>query len=388
MFRLILYVLAGITSALLGWNLGQGAMYVLQLFERLPVLDLLGQLRQWKEVILFPFITVCLSVGMVLNEIFICNPTRPKLNLRIALRPLLYAIGIGFLVGLTIGGLLQIVYLPKFGLDERSARVIGWWLIGATVGLVEGLTWQFYSMEAGDKSRRQKRLFFSILAASVAGLIAASIFERVRTSWDSTPEWFQLIEDPLGFSILGILLGIAFTIATSPSYMAAIRAGKGFEYRGKTVQALDPEFNNNSALAPVISTLNVKDLKFVSEERETKIDEGLSIQLPEKTLIKIGGTQKETMSNGEICGSDIYLPSLPPHIADIIVDKRDTKLEPNPKNYAKIYINGKRLENFNPITLKHNTLIAFYTDEKDEDNPNEPKIYRFVYYNRFLDPEG
>ena len=61
--RIYLYLLAGITSALLGWNLGQ------------IFLTDFGFLPQFPEIVLFPCIAIALATGMVLNEIFISNPT-------------------------------------------------------------------------------------------------------------------------------------------------------------------------------------------------------------------------------------------------------------------------------------------------------------------------
>ena len=67
--RAYLYILAGITSGLLGWNIGQ-------LF-----LSDFGILKSFPEVVLFPCIAISLAVGSVANEIFSSNPTRPKLSL-------------------------------------------------------------------------------------------------------------------------------------------------------------------------------------------------------------------------------------------------------------------------------------------------------------------
>ncbi len=395
MLRFILYILAGMVSVLAGWNIYQICLFLLDLFS-------LDQLRQWPEMILFPLITIFLASGMVLNEIFISNPTRSTLNLKVAFRPLIYTVSLGLLAGLFIGGLLQIVYLPQFNIDEKTIRVFSWWCIGATVGLIEGITWRFHSMEAGDKKRFKKRLFTSLFFASLSSVIAAGIFEGIRNSLDTNSEAFkevfQQIEDPVGFCILGMLLGIAFTITTSPSYLVALRAGKGFEYRvdadSRLTQSIDTQYTqqqnqNNSKSAPVISDKAIKSLKFVSETSAEKIEEGLSIELPEKSPIRIGGTPKQKKPNGQIIGSDIYLPNTTPHLADIVVNKRETKLIPNPKSYDKIEINFHRLDSTKEVTLKHNTLITFYTiNEPDEENPNQPKMYRFVYYNRFLDPEG
>ena len=395
MLRLILYILAGITTALLGWNLSQATFGLLGLLENIPILSTVSQLRQWEDIIVFPFITVCLSAGMVLNEIFITNPTRPKLNWRIAKTPLLIAIPIGLLAGVLIGGLLQIFYLPQFQIEERTVRVISWWCIGAVVGLIEGLTWRFYSMEGGDKERRRKRQFISLFAASLASVVAAGLFEIIRNLVSTTSDSFQQIEDPLGFCILGALLGITFTFTTSPSYMVALRAGKGFEYRGEDISrvtvAIDPNYAAKQAsLGPVISSQAIETLKFVTDHSNKKIEEGLSVRLPDIGKIAIGGTPKKVMPNGQKVGSDIFLPHAPAFLAHIEMSNRQAKLVPNSRqdDYKKIEINGIQLDSSEEIILKHNTLIAFYTDKLDDDNPNLPKMYRFVYYNRFLDPEG
>ncbi len=434
MLRLILYILAGVVSVLLGWNITQVILGFLQWLSNNFDLVFVGLLREWPEMIIFPLITIFLASGMVLNEIFISTPTRSLRNLKIAYRPLIISIIIGLFVGLLIGGLLQIFYLPRFDFSDRTVRVVSWWSIGVTVGFIEGITWQFHSMEAGDKKRSQKRLVFSLFFASLSSIIAAGIFEWIRGSVVTTSAIFQQIEDPLGFCILGMLLGIAFTITTSPSYLAALRAGKGFEFRvddrSPTTQSIDTTYvqqqqQNNSKSFPVISNKAIQSLKFVSETSAKKIEEGLSIELPEVHLtlltkirrskiiesilnqlnlpsnnkktpsfseniaIRIGGTPKKEMPNGQIIGSDIYLPNTPPHLADIIVNKRETKLIPNPQNYEKIEINFIPLDSTEEVTLKHNTLLAFYTtNEPDENNPNQPKMYRFVYYNRFLDPES
>ena len=395
MLRLILYILAGITTALLGWNLSQATFGLLGFLENIPILSTVSQLRQWEDIIVFPFITVCLSAGMVLNEIFITNPTRPKLNWRIAQKPMIYTVLCGLLAGLAIGGLLQIFYQPQFQIEERTVRVISWWCIGAVVGLIEGLTWGFYNMEGADKERRRKRQFISLFAASFASIVAAGLFEIIRNHFNTTSDSFQQIEDPLGFCLLGLLLGITFTFTTSPSYMVALRAGKGFEYRGEDISrvtvAIDPNYAAKQAsLEPVISSEAIETLKFVTDHSNKKIEEGLSVRLPDVGKIAIGGTPKKVMPDGKKIGSDIYLPHTPLFLAHIEMGNRQAKLIPNPRpdNYQKIEINGRPLDTSEEIVLKHNTLIAFYTDKPDDDNPNLPKMYRFVYYNRFLDPEG
>ncbi|WP_013334909.1 hypothetical protein [Gloeothece verrucosa] len=365
--RIYLYLLAGITSALIGWNIGQ---FFLTDF---------GLLKEFPEVILFPCIAISLAIGMVMNEIFISNPTRLKLNIRIAKIPLVIAILLGILSGLASGGISQILFLPQIRVPTPIVRMLGWLLIGASVGLAEGLTWQFYSLEAGDKKRFQERFLKSLIFASAASLIAAGLFELIRMGLQTMPPEFRNIEDPIGFSLLGLLLGLAFSITSSPSYIAALRAGKGFEYTGPIYEDIDPHKTVESSLYPSIQ----KTLKFVSksfsneeEVEDTRIEEGLSIQLPPTGKIKIGSAEK----------ADICIPSLPLHSADIEIKIREAILYPNAKFYHTIAINGDRLGTRDPVPLKHNYLLAFYP--KEQDNPYDEKVYRFVYYNRFLDPQA
>ncbi len=361
--RIYLYILAGITSALIGWNIGQF------------FLTDLGLLQQFPEVILFPCVAIGLAIGMVMNEIFISNPTRPKLSYRIAKTPLLIAFSLGLLIGLIAGGISQILFLPQIPVSEQIVRTFGWLLIGVCVGLAEGLTWRWHSMEAGDSKRFWQRFITSLVGASAASLFAAGFFELIRTFLGTMPSEFKSIEDPLGFSILGLFLGLVFSITNSPSYLGALRAGTGFEYTGPNYIDIDPEQMSVNKEFPYI---NRSSLKFVSEDSTYEIEEGLSIQLPVSGTIRIGSAVKK---------ADIYIPNLPLHAADFILKKRQTILSPNPRYFYTIEVNGEYLTDRKDITLKHNYVLTFHT-MKNDDNNNEEKMYRFVYYNRFLDPQA
>ena len=361
--RTYLYILAGITSALIGYNLGQFAITSLGILE-IPA-----------EIILFPCIAISLAVGMVINEIFISNPTRPKINFRIAKIPLLIAAGLGILIGLIAGVIYQILLLSP--IPGIIIRVLSWLLIGGAVGLTEGLTWRWRSVEAGDRQRFRKRLRTSIIAATNAALVAALLFELIRLPLSQTAN--RGLEDPLGFSILGLVLGFVFSITNSPSYMAALRAGTGFEYKGPNYEDIDPGVTTVNNPFPHI---NQGKLKFVSKSKAYEIEEGLSIQLPATGTIRIGSAIKKP--NGK--GADIYLPELPLHVADIIVQQREARLSPNPKFFDTIEVNGKPLRDREDITLKHNYVLTFHSLNKG--GKNGEKIYRFVYYNRFLDPQA
>ncbi|MDJ0678673.1 MAG: hypothetical protein QNJ18_02270 [Xenococcaceae cyanobacterium MO_167.B52] len=370
--RVYLYLIAGIISALLGWNIGQ-------FFQT----DL-GILKQFSEITLFPCIAISLAIGMVMNEIFISNPTRPKMNFRTARIPLLIALGLGMGFGLLAGGISQILFLPQINFPTPVVRIIGWLLIGASVGLAEGLTWRWRSVAAGDAKRFKRRLKISVIGASIASLFAAGIFELLRIfvleASNNLERVSNLrpIEDPIGFSILGLLLGLFFSISNSPSYVVALRAGAGFEYTGQIYgdefdQGYDsPNTFQNQSYAYIQQPI----LRFISNSQQNQIEEGLSIQLPPKGTIRIGSAGK----------AQISIPGLPLHSADLELKHREAILYPNPKYYNTIEVNGNRLGSNRSILLRHNYLLTFHP--KEEDEFNYEKIYRFVYYNRFLDPQA
>ena len=366
--RIYLYLIAGITSVLLGWNLGQFLLTDVGLLQSAP------------EVVLFPCVAISLAMGMVLNEIFISSPTRPKLCLRKVIIPCLIAFALGLILGLVAGGIAQILFLPVFDVSARIVRMIGWLLIGLSVGLAEGLTWRWETVEAGDKKRFWQRFITSVVGASVASLVAASLFEYLRSLLNQMPELLQLAEDPIGFSLLGLLLGLTFSLTSSPSYLVALRAGAGFEYIGDVFAHIMPEPENVEKAYPYI---NQSVLTFVSDSSADKIEEGLSIKLPAKGTLKIG-------SDGDC---QIYIPSLPANIANLEIKSREAILVPNFRYFNLIEINGEPLKSKKNVRLKHNYLVTFYSLNHPENSDtsesiNREKIYRFVYYNRFLDPQA
>lgn len=359
--RSYLYILAGITSALIGWNLGQ------------VFLTDLGLLKPFPELILFPCIGVALSVAMVFTEIFVSTPTRPKLCWRIALLPLSIAAGLGIFFGLISGGIAQIFLLPQNPFDSRILRIVCWLCIGASTGIAEGVTWRWHSTEAGDAKRFWQRFQTSVVA-SVAASLAAVLILEILGQIGVFSGVLKGVADPLGFSILGMLLGFGLSRSTSPSYMAALRAGTGFEYTGENY---DDQFGSSN-IAPAYPAIDKQQakLKFVSDSESDKIEEGLSIQLPEKGIIRIGSADQ----------AHIKIPGLPLHVADLEVKAREAILKPNAKFYGCIEVNGIQLNSRDNISLKHNYLLTFYPE--DEYTANEQKFYRFVYYNRFLDPQA
>lgn len=373
--RIYLYLLAGITSPLIGWNIAQF------------ILTDAGLLTQFPEVVLFPCIAISLAIAMVTNETFIGSPTKLKLAFRRVTIPIFIAIGLGLVLGLIAGGISQIFFLPQISLPNAVTRSVGWLLIGMTVGLAEGLTWYWQSIEAGDKRRFIQRFLASLLTASIASLLAAFLFEYIRNSFETIPLWFRQIEDILGFCLLGLLLGLGFSLTNSPSYMVALRAGSGFEYTNSLddedlglgeLQADEIDSENLEKVSQFNGKprLNPSRLQFVTDSELEDIEEGLSIRLPARGKVVIG--TKETV--------DIYIPNLPPYLAELELKGRTSLLKVNPQFRKYIQVNGERINSRKTIYLKHNDLITFYSQEKDDDN--EEKMYRFVYYNRFLDPQA
>lgn len=356
--RVYLYILSGLTSALIGWSLGQF------------IITDLGLLTHRPEIILFPCIAASLAVGLVLNEIFISSPTRPKLNVRSMPIPLTIATVLGALLGVFSGVLVQILFFTQFGIPSFLIRIIGWLCIGSTVGCAEGLTWRWRSIEAGNKRRSRLRFRISIVAGSIAGFLAALMFELLRLLIGPTIREFANVEDPIGFSILGILLGLAFSLTTSPSYMVALRAGSGFEYIDREL-----EVNIKTQAEPTIKD----SLRFISLAGSDQIEEGLSIQLPSEGQIKIGSAAE----------ADIFIPTIVADIAHIELRERESFLV---AKSTGVEVNGSKVPINKATALKHNHILTFRVNEseykKKGDSKYGKRFYRFVYYNRFLDPQA
>ncbi|MEO0770011.1 MAG: hypothetical protein AAFY72_11370 [Cyanobacteria bacterium J06649_4] len=356
--RVYLYILAGLTSALIGLSIGQ--FFV----EDVGILN-----NSAEELIIFPCVAISLAVGLVLNEIFLSTPTRAKLNFRLAPVPLAIAAALGLVFGLIAGAIAQILFLPQLNIPAAFIRTIGWLCIGSSVGFAEGFTWRWRSIEAGNKRRFYQRLKTSVIAGTVAGLAAALLFELIRLVLGSGLG-VTGIEDPIGFSILGILLGLAFSLTVSPSYMVALRAGAGFEYVDRS---LIPDTGVPLPPAPRINN----SLNFISSEIK-EIEEGLSIQLPGAGKVQVGSASN----------ADIYIPNIAEHAAQIELHARTATIQALDD---EIVVNGERLGARQSTALKHNHILTFRVNQPPENN-DEPLyrkgFYRFVYYNRFLDPQA
>lgn len=390
--RLYLYLLAGATSALIGWNLGQ------------LILSDLNLLTEYQEIVLFPCVAVAIAIGTILNEIFIGNPPLrwqrvylsastpfevPILRWRrfylIAGIPLAIAVIVGTLLGSLTGVFVNLVVIRSdLPIKSALARFLGWLVIGLSVGISEGISWWWSSLEARDPDILGQRMTVSILGGAGASLIAAWIFELIRRTVRD-PELaaerfaeFRNWEDPLGFTLLGLLLGLFFWATNSPSYVSALRAGTGFEHRPQlNLRDEEEEDEEDEEDDPPQATIKPETLRFVGGQYgDRNIEEGLSIRLPNRGKILIGSQPD----------ADICLPRMPELVAELELRKQADVLKPQNGPAKDVTINDQEI-NAKGQTLKHNDFVTFHTHQKD-DQTDEEKIYRFVYYNRFLDPSA
>jgi len=301
------------------------------------------------------------------------NPTRPKLILDGILQFVVIAPILGIIAGLIAGGILEILFSTDITLPMAVKRILGWLLIGGAVGIAEGWTWRWRSIEAGDERRFQRRLLTSIIAGIAGGYLVALLFEFL---WQYIG-WFSRelhgIYAPLGFFLFGMLFSLILSFSASPCYMAALRAGAGFEYT-----YIPYNIEREHTDYPRIQKEIAPTLKFVNDDYEDQIEEGRSIQLPPRRKIKIGSVQ-------DSYGLYIYIPGLPPHVADLVLNNRETWLFPNPKTFDIIEINGERLTSAAPRLLDHNYVLTFHVAQGGY---NGKKVFKFVHYNRFLDPQA
>jgi len=260
--RFYFYTWSGIFSALIGWSLSQ--IFLIDFGNLLGEESFLANLPP--DLILLPIVAACLAVAMVVTEIFLSNPTRYKSNRRVLPPYLWLALVLGTAAGLVSSFFTWGLYASKF--PDWVVRMTPWTLIGLFIGLDESISWRLRSIE-GQTRKATERILKVVIFGASAGLAAAVIVEMMR------PSIAKGYEDPFGFLILGLSLGLFLSFATSPSYQVALRAGAGFE-------AIDPR-QARQADSQVDRPRIQKDLlKFVTADRNYDIEEGLSIQLPEK----------------------------------------------------------------------------------------------------------
>lgn len=353
-YRALFYTLAGIVSAIIGWFLSQILLIDLgQFFIK-------DALLFNPDFILLPVVGACLAVAMVVTEIFLSNPTRYRANRRV-LPPYFWgALATGAVAGLISAVCTSLLY--RTGTPSGIVRVVAWSLVGFFTGLGESLSWRLRSIE-GASSLANQRIKKAILFGLGAGLGAAVLVEILRSG-------MQLggYEDPSGFLVLGLMLGLSLSFATAPTYQVALRAGKGFEpppSQALIVRKSLPELRNS--------------LRFVTtKSRSALIEEGLSIKLPSQTTSPI------IIGSGDRV--DIYIPNIPEECACLEVKNRQVTLTCWLHNQVKIQ--NRRMNLGDQETLIHNQIITFYHENRQPNEEEDTKLYRFVFYDRFLDPQA
>lgn len=356
------YTLAGITSALIGWNISQivwqeiGALlapYVPKGFG-IP-----------SYIILLVIITPSIAIGMVIAEIFISNPTRYKINWKVLTRTSLkLVIVVGAFIGLILSFINWMLLISNW--PASVVRIISWITIGAFAGLSESISWSWRSIE-GTGNRVQQRIIQSTSFGASAGLLAALCCEGVNTALGG-------YQEPFGFFLFGTFLGLFLSFASTPAYQVALRAGTGFEAkrtpkrRNQNTQLL----TNNAPTQIQKPTLNNQALKYIPDGNYTHIEEGISIQLP--------GKGKKPLIIGSGDDVDIYIPHLPEQSAALQITSGGVILRSLAED--SVQVQQRMLQENRPTTLKHNQIITLY-HENDEN-----KFYRFIFYNRLLDPQA
>ncbi|MDJ0579199.1 hypothetical protein [Crocosphaera sp.] len=319
------------------------------------------------DFILLPILAPCLTVSMIVATIFLSNPTHGRSNKRTLPRYVKIALAIGWFAGLLAATISWVLYQTT--ISDSFVRLVGWSILGTATGLAEGLSWYYLDKEAIGQSKKKtlNRIKKATSLGLLAGIIAAVLVELIRIIVDLGGG-----EDPLGFIILGIALGICINFAANPTYKIALRAGEGFE-------TIDPKKESSESLQRPKPRINHPELKFAPAkfERKNVIQEGLSIPLP-KTLEKpiIIGSGKN---------AHIYLPGVPEETAELIIDEDGVKICPQQDNMVQIQ--GARLSDGAEEPLRHNQILTFY-HETDEESSEDEKYYRFVFYNQFYEPRA
>lgn len=367
--KIIFSAIAGIFATVLGWSLSQILLIDLILtgFKQ-------RTLPFRPEFILLPIVASCLAVAMVTTEIILSNPTRQKANQRVLPFYQKLALLIGIIAGLIAAFLSWSFY--HTGMPDWLIRVLAWGIIGLFTGLAEGISWRFRTIE-GATEQTNIRVQKSALFGLGAGLVAAILVELLRGGVK-----LGGYEDPIGFLIFGLIMGISLNFASAPTYLVALRAGEGFEAidpkmdKRKLNQLPQIQNNNlwfvyrkrNKMIDNVLDDPRIKDS--LDDSHDNVIQEGLSIQLPAKTV--------QPLLIGSSHDSDIYMPHIPENAAVLTIKRGNVTLISLVDE--SVQIQRKVLTTKETKSLSHNQILTFYYKD------NKEKYYRFIFYDRFLDP--
>ncbi len=407
-----LYFIIGLLASVLGWSISQILLVDLNpIWEKLDFTIF----SQFPYLVKFSIVTSSLAISMVMAEVFLSHPTRLKQGWEQLKLPLLFAIILSILGALGSGFMSFILQLTSA--PAEIIRLFDWLIIGTTIGLAEGTTWLFRSFtklyltgrkrEKDDIAKVIKHFVMSVSFGLVVSVIVFFVSEQ------------NLETDLYSFILLGSLLGVALSFATSPNRQLALKLGYGFEKIAGT-EIIANRLNGK--------TYKNKGFKFVHDPRNSRpripiLEEGLSIQLPKKDDLVIGSDVEQ---------ADIIVGDLPNKSAIIRLSGRKATIQPCQNNRLEklpneivikppkqpdaenkenpfaeaIPQNNNDYENFDTqseITssdmyddyseyesyaaveeLKHNTVITLYTNK----NTDQRRYVRFVFYDRFLDPEA
>lgn len=404
-----LYFIIGLLASVLGWSISQ-----ILLVDLNPIWEQLDFtfFSQFPYLVRFIIITSSLAISMVMAEVFLSHPTRLKQSRQQLILPLVFAIILS-LLGAIGSGIMSFI-LQRTSASAEIIRLFDWLIIGTTIGLAEGTTWLFRSFAKlyltggkGEKDDIAKVIKHFVMSVSF-GLVVSVIVFFVSEHYFKT--------DLYSFILLGSLLGVALSFATSPNRQLALKLGYGFE----RINAKETKNQLN------IKTYRTKGFKFVYDPRNPRkpiLEEGLSIQLPKKYDLIIGSdVEQADIIVGDLPNKsaiirvsgrkatiqpcqDNILEKLPNEI--IIKPRKQPKAENKENPFAELIPqNNNDYENFSTqseITssdmyddysesesyaaveeLKHNTVITLYTNK----NTDQRRYVRFVFYDRFLDPEA
>jgi len=359
--RVIFYLIFSVFLALFGWCISLlilgTLLHIYGFFAKQAALPYLVI----ENFVVLPVMAIVLSAGMVLIETFLSNPTRYQASFR-AFKPYFRQSAInGLVVGVAAALLASI--LNKINFSDLITRVLAWLLVGLAIGFTEGRCWASKSIE-GSTSKGKLRTNLTTIAGALAGLLGALTFEFWRQQKD---------EDWIGFLALGMWLGLCLSVATISTYQYALRAGRGFEVRGKKINQSPYKIKKDRG-----------SLGFVTEENTTSIEEGLSIQLPSSKFPFLPPSKKEIVIGSDDQNVDIFMPGFPDRFAKLVFHANHWQLISLIKSKKYIVkLQGKTLECDVPKSLKHNYLVTFQDRTKET-----KKVYNLLFYNRFLDPQA
>ncbi|NER04165.1 MAG: hypothetical protein F6K17_16875 [Okeania sp. SIO3C4] len=434
-----LYFIVGLLASVLAWSFSQ-----ILLVDFKPIWDSLDLtfFAQYPYLIKFFILTIFLAVAMVMAEVFFSHPTRLKQGWKILKFPLIIAI-IASILGASLSGIMSFV-LKLTGSPALIIRLVDWLIIGVMIGIAEGITWLLrWSKLVLDKKGITSLL--QTLSKLVFGKTEGETEEGetditkvknrfVKNIYSSLFVGFIVFifseiiikQDIWSFILLGTIIGLALSFTESPNTQFALKAGYGFEriYEGNTtrnnlepINSLNPKTDKDHVLKLVYVPFGNKPIT---------IEEGLSIELPKTGDIIIGSDVEQAdiivsdlpqkiaiiTTNGKKATiknfSNNILKKLPSEIViqpldEIVIKSPETvnntdlkaayatalnnnisnQYDNNPPNLQKDSELIDYPNETKPYPLYHNTIITLYTK-----NQNYRKYVRFVFYDRFLDPEA